>query len=59
MKTFGGAVVGLALVLTSAAAPARAQGNIDFAKLEIQTVKIADGVMCQNSDEATHAAARW
>jgi cyclase len=37
-------VVGLALVLTSAAGTARAQGNIDFAKLEIQTVKITDGV---------------
>src|ERR1700681_1835945 len=31
-------------MLTAAASPARAQGNIDFAKLEIQTVKITDGV---------------
>jgi len=37
-------VVALALLLTGAAATARAQGNIDFAKLEIQTVKITDGV---------------
>jgi len=36
--------VALALLLTGAAATARAQGNIDFAKLEIQTVKITDGV---------------
>ena len=46
MKTIVGrhVVVALALVLTCAAATARAQGNIDFAKLEIQTVKITDGV---------------
>jgi len=46
MKTAGGrrlAVV-LAFLLTCAASTARAQGNIDFARLEIQTVKIADGV---------------
>jgi len=46
MKTAGGrrlAVV-LAFLLTIAASTARAQGNIDFAKLEIQTVKITDGV---------------
>jgi cyclase len=36
------ALVGL--MLTGAAPPARAQGNIDFAKLEIQTVKVSDGV---------------
>ncbi|HEY3045608.1 MAG TPA: MBL fold metallo-hydrolase [Vicinamibacterales bacterium] len=37
-------IAGLALVLTSAVATVRAQGNIDFAGLEIQTVKITDGV---------------
>ena len=44
--TIGGRplAVGLALVATCAIATARAQGNIDFAKLEIQTVKVADGV---------------
>jgi cyclase len=36
--------VALALVLACAVPTARAQGNIDFAKLEIQTVKIADGL---------------
>jgi cyclase len=36
--------VALALVVTCAAAAARAQGNIDFAKLDIQTVKVADGL---------------
>src|SRR5207247_4515912 len=46
MKRLGGkyVVAGLALVLTCAVATVRAQGNIDFAKLEIQTVKITDGV---------------
>ena len=34
----------LALMLTCVASTARAQGNIDFAKLEIQTVKVSDGV---------------
>jgi glyoxylase-like metal-dependent hydrolase (beta-lactamase superfamily II) len=34
----------LALVLACAASTLFAQGNIDFAKLEIQTVKITDGV---------------
>jgi cyclase len=43
--TIGGkSAVGLALVLTCAVTTARAQGNIDFAKLEIQTVKVTDGV---------------
>src|SRR4249919_1077 len=44
--TIGGRnlAVGLAFVLTGAVATARAQGNIDFAKLEIQTVKVTDGV---------------
>jgi glyoxylase-like metal-dependent hydrolase (beta-lactamase superfamily II) len=32
----------LALMMGLGAAPARAQGNIDFAKLELQTVKITD-----------------
>ena len=36
--------VALALVLACAVPTARAQGNIDFAKLEIQTVKITDGL---------------
>jgi len=36
--------VALAVLLTGAASVARAQGNIDFAKVEIQTVRIADGV---------------
>jgi len=40
----GRLAVALALLLTGAASTARAQGNIDFAKLEIQTVKITDGV---------------
>ena len=46
MKKIGGRrlAVGLALVTTCAIATARAQGNIDFAKIEIQTVKVADGV---------------
>jgi cyclase len=46
MKTTGGRrlAVALAFVLTAAGSTARAQGNIDFAKLEIQTVKITDGV---------------
>ena len=43
-------VVALALLLTGAAATARAQGNIDFAKLEIQTVKITDGVYAEPQD---------
>jgi cyclase len=43
--TIGGkSAVGLAFVLTCAIATARAQGNIDFARLEIQTVKVTDGV---------------
>src|SRR2546427_12781480 len=39
-------VSGLAMlcICVGAVATVRAQGNIDFAKLEIQTVKIADGV---------------
>jgi cyclase len=36
--------VALALVLTCAIPSARAQGNIDFSKIEIQTVKISDGL---------------
>ena len=46
MQTIGRTrfAVGLALVLTCATATLSAQGNIDFAKLEIQTVKITDGV---------------
>jgi cyclase len=44
--TIGGKLpaVGLALVLTCAVATARGQGSIDFARLAIQTVKVADGV---------------
>jgi cyclase len=44
--TIGGSssAVGLALVVTCAVPTPRAQGNIDFAKLEIQTVKVTDGV---------------
>jgi cyclase len=34
----------LAIFLLGAAAAVRAQGNIDFSKIEIKTVKIADGV---------------
>ena len=36
--------VALALVLTCAVPTVRAQGNLDFAKLEIQTVKVTDGL---------------
>jgi glyoxylase-like metal-dependent hydrolase (beta-lactamase superfamily II) len=37
-------LVGMLCTLPSAVSTARAQGNIDFAKLEIQTVKVTDGV---------------
>jgi cyclase len=36
--------VAVALILTCVVPHARAQGNIDFSKIEIQTVKISDGV---------------
>src|SRR5712691_7480280 len=44
--TIGGKTCALTLacMLACAVSTARAQGNIDFAKLEIQTVKITDGV---------------
>jgi cyclase len=36
--------VALALILTCVVPSARAQGNIDFSKIDIQTVKISDGL---------------
>ena len=43
-KRIAGVLAGALCVLLATVATARAQGNIDFAKLEIQTVKITDGV---------------
>ena len=44
--TTGGSTLAVVLtcILTCAVSTARAQGNIDFARLEIQTVKVADGL---------------